>query len=345
MSDLSAADRPFDNIINFRDVGKSINGLTGRRILKEGVLFRSARLDDASERDKRRLSNELHISTVIDLRSVYFPLSPLNQATRTDQENRTEHRMAAQRRREQHPFPQPTQEHSASETGPDEQSNLMEDDYTHLDTLLGINRVLISLTGKAWERSLIWRLDWVNFFKVLGLSASGYRTEAVKIVVQEVMAPRGLIGLGQDTLDYSTSEIREMFDLLAGEHTPATDDTDNDENEKDGGEVLPLLLHCTQGKDRTGIIILLLLLLTHVPEDAISDDYVRSESELVVEAEERLKEIRAMGIPEEYIKCPAGFTGAIRGYLGERYGGVEGYLEIVGVGKETQNKIKERLLA
>lgn len=181
--------------------------------------------------------------------------------------------------------------------------------------------------------------------KVLGLSASGYRTEAVKIVVQEVMAPRGLIGLGQDTLDYSTSEIREMFDLLAGEHTPATDDTDNDENEKDGGEVLPLLLHCTQGKDRTGIIILLLLLLTHVPEDAISDDYVRSESELVVEAEERLKEIRAMGIPEEYIKCPAGFTGAIRGYLGERYGGVEGYLEIVGVGKETQNKIKERLLA
>lgn len=129
------------------------------------------KLDDASERDKRRLSNELHISTVIDLRSVYFPLSPLNQATRTDQENRTEHRMAAQRRREQHPFPQPTQEHSASETGPDEQSNLMEDDYTHLDTLLGINRVLISLTGKAWERSLIWRLDWVNFLYVPVLPA------------------------------------------------------------------------------------------------------------------------------------------------------------------------------
>lgn len=167
----------------------------------------------------------------------------------------------------------------------------------------------------------------------------------MKIVVQEVMVPRGLIGLGQDTLDYSTSEMMEIFDLLAGQHTPATYGIDNGENEEDDGETFPLLLHCTQGKDRTGIIILLLLLLTHVPEGAISEDYVRSEPELVVEAEERLKEIQAMGIPEEFIKCPAGFTGAIRGYLEERYGGVEGYLEIVGVGRETQNKIKERLLA
>ena len=33
--DLDSADRPFDNIINFRDVGKSINTLMGR----ECVLF------------------------------------------------------------------------------------------------------------------------------------------------------------------------------------------------------------------------------------------------------------------------------------------------------------------
>jgi len=79
--------------------------------------------------------------------------------------------MAAQKRREQHhlsssPSPTPEQGQKAeaeAETGPDEQQNLMTDDYTHLDPLPGINRVLISLTGKAWERSLIWRLDWMNF--------------------------------------------------------------------------------------------------------------------------------------------------------------------------------------
>lgn len=81
--------------------------------------------------------------------------------------------MAAHKRREQHPLPNTTNtnpEHGPpAETGPDEQSNLMADDYTHLDTLPGINRVLISLTGKAWERSLIWRLDWVNFLYSLPL--------------------------------------------------------------------------------------------------------------------------------------------------------------------------------
>lgn len=62
------------------------------RVLKEGVLFRSGRvcfssivtirkkkltrrkkLDDASEHDKRRLFDEYHISTVLDLRSKYAP--------------------------------------------------------------------------------------------------------------------------------------------------------------------------------------------------------------------------------------------------------------------------------
>lgn len=64
--DLDSADRPFDNIINFRDVGRTINHFCGTpyvgachvnpppkrsvsdtqtRILKEGVLFRSARVN------------------------------------------------------------------------------------------------------------------------------------------------------------------------------------------------------------------------------------------------------------------------------------------------------------
>jgi hypothetical protein len=63
--DLDSPDRPFDNIINFRDVGRTINQFCGAqsvsscivfdppdlatdvgiRILKEGVLFRSARVN------------------------------------------------------------------------------------------------------------------------------------------------------------------------------------------------------------------------------------------------------------------------------------------------------------
>ncbi|KAF7161136.1 hypothetical protein CNMCM6106_008499 [Aspergillus hiratsukae] len=142
------------------------------------------------------------------------------------------------------------------------------------------------------------------------------------------MAPRGLIGLGQDTLDSSTAEIREIFELLV---SPAS---------------YPVIVHCTQGKDRTGLIVLLLLLL--VPEvsvDAIAADYVKSEPELVVEFEERMREIRVLGLDEEYTKCPPGFTQQICAHLDAKYGGVEGYLMTVGVDREKQELIRQRLLA
>lgn len=176
--------------------------------------------------------------------------------------------------------------------------------------------------------------------KVLGLATAGYRTDAVKILIGQVMAPRGLIGLGQDTVDSSTFEMKEVFDILANN---ANNNPDGDGGEKKS--TYPLLLHCTQGKDRTGLLILLLLLLTRsVPVEAISADYVRSEPELVVEAEERLKEMRALGIPEEFLKCPPGFTGALRTYLEERYGGVEGYLALVGIDTKMQERIRGGLV-
>ncbi|KAE8130831.1 protein-tyrosine phosphatase-like protein [Aspergillus pseudotamarii] len=296
--DLDSPDRPFDNIINFRDVGRSINRLMGKKILNEGVLFRSARLDDASERDKRRLTDELHIATVIDLRST------------------TEHQMATAKLH--------------AEMGTSASPN----NHTHhLFQLPPVRRQLISLTGKAFERSLLWRLDWWNFFKVLALAASGYRNDAVIIVGEQVMSPRGLIGLGLDTLDSSTAEMREIFELFA--------------SQRDGGDrTYPVLVHCTQGKDRTGLVVLMLLLLTGVVSDeAMTADYVRSEPELVVEVEERMKEIRKLGLSEDYTKCPDGFTMEIKRHLQERYGGVEGYLRFVGVENKRLDVIREALVA
>ncbi|KAI9923638.1 hypothetical protein ASPWEDRAFT_737692 [Aspergillus wentii DTO 134E9] len=294
--DLDSADRPFDNIINFRDVASSINDCLGSRVLKEGVLFRSARLDDASERDKRRLTDELHISTVIDLRSS------------------TEHQIATKKRRAENGLPV-------------EQAALPKAEE-HLVQLGGVRRELISLTGKAFERSLLWKLDWYNFLKVLALAASGYRPDAVVIVGQQVMSPRGLIGLGQDTLDSSTAEMKELFELFAKEET------------------YPAIVHCTQGKDRTGLMVLLLLLLTGlVPEDAIATDYVKSEPELVLEFEERMKEIRMIGLSEDYTRCPPGFTSEIKAHLDSKYGGVEGYLLSIGIDREKQEMVRRKLLA
>ncbi|PWY62529.1 tyrosine/serine protein phosphatase [Aspergillus eucalypticola CBS 122712] len=354
--DLDSPGRPFDNIINFRDVGRTINQLIGKRVLKEGILFRSARLDDASERDKRRLVDEFHISTVVDLRSstehqiaTNKRLAELAAAAAASTESSTSSSSSTsstesperQTSTPPAPAPAPVPEPTASATSTD----------IHLPDLPTVTRFPVSLTGKAFERTLLWRLDWWNFFKVLALVASGYRPAAVQIVGQQVMSPRGLVGLGMDTLDSSYGEMKTLFDLFSSVTSTSTstspaDGSDENEN-KDSSSAYPILIHCTQGKDRTGLIILLLLLLVAdvVPEEVMREDYLRSEGELVIEMEERMKEVRLLGLSEDYTKCPRHFVETIRAHLEERYGGVQGYLGTVGVGREQIERIREVLLA
>lgn len=70
--------------------------------------------------------------------------------------------------------------------------------------------------------------------KVIILFIFGYRVDAVRIMAQKVLLPRGLLGLGTDTLDHSGAEICAALSLYTS--TQST----------------PVLVHCTQGKDRTG---------------------------------------------------------------------------------------------
>lgn len=216
----------------------------------------------------------------------------------------------------------------------------------HLLQIPGSERALISLTGKGFERALLSKLDWYTYLyvhvyiysfepksnkrtrKAISLVTTGYRSDAVRLICQTAMVPRGLTGLAQDTLESSKAEVRAVFEILAKEDS------------------YPTLVHCTQGKDRTGLVVLMMLLLVGdaVPTAAIVDDYSRSELELVPEFEERMKEIRAIGLGEDYTRCPAGFVTDTTEYL-EKFGGVTGYLEKIGVGAEMQERVRRKFLA
>ncbi|KND02732.1 uncharacterized protein SPPG_01815 [Spizellomyces punctatus DAOM BR117] len=62
-----------ENVANFRDVGRNYNvdadGREESTALREGNLYRSARLDDATSEDVKVLQSRYNIKTVIDLRS------------------------------------------------------------------------------------------------------------------------------------------------------------------------------------------------------------------------------------------------------------------------------------
>ena len=190
----------------------------------------------------------------------------------------------------------------------------------------GITYHEINLNGGSFARALLWQLSWSSLSKLVGLMALGYRMEAIAILGREVMAPRGLTGLGKDSLDHGTSELREIFTILTESNN------------------YPTLIHCTQGKDRTGLVVILVLLLLNVPLGAISADYTASESELESERESRMEEIRRIGLGEEFAACPAGFVQEIAEHLENVYGGVKGYLRRIGVDERMQDKVIENML-
>lgn len=105
-------------------------------------------------------------------------------------------------------------------------------------------------------------------------------------------------------------------------------------------------MHCTQGKDRTGLIVLLVLLLLGVGRGEAQREYESSEQALEKEREERLVEIRAIGLGDEFAGCGADWVEDVSAHLEERYGGVEAYLEgACRVGRDVQGRVREILLA
>ena len=151
--------------------------------------------------------------------------------------------------------------------------------------------------------------------------AFGYRMEAISILGREVMQPRGLVGLGFDSIEHCGPEIAEALRIYS---TPSN---------------YPILSHCTQGKDRTGLIIAVILFLLEIPKEAISHDYVMSEKELESERESRMKEIRSIGLSEDFAACPGDWIERMEGLLQERYGGVRGYCRGIGFGDGEMERL------
>ncbi|GAA3561083.1 HAD-IA family hydrolase [Kribbella ginsengisoli] len=106
----------------------------------------------------------------------------------------------------------------------------------------------------------------------------------------------------------------------------------------------PVVVHCKSGKDRTGLLVALLLDLIGVPRDQIVADYVVSEVRLGVLE-------RAAGLPAEEREralllsrtLPETITAALD-HVDERYGGVRSYLELCGLTAGELHRLAMRLV-
>jgi protein-tyrosine phosphatase len=281
------------NVLNFRDVGKTVNDFLGTRRIREGLFYRSARPDDATLPDRQLIRDGLGVKTVIDLRT------------------KTEHLNQTKRRKEQSSIPALVQSNEA---------------LAEPLQISGLNYRDVKITGRPFELFLLSQLSWWDFFRVVFLFLCGYRTEAINIIGEKVMIPRGLVGLGLDTLDQSTKEIREALSLYADP------------------SALPSIVHCTQGKDRTGLICALVLMILDVPISAIEYDYGLSDEALIPEREQRLVEIREIGLTDEWLHTADDMIVGLQKHLDSKYGGLNAYLNGIGFAADDRTKLRDVLL-
>ncbi|HWQ14365.1 MAG TPA: tyrosine-protein phosphatase [Roseiflexaceae bacterium] len=113
-------------------------------------------------------------------------------------------------------------------------------------------------------------------------------------------------------------------------------------------EAAPVVVHCFVGKDRTGLVVALALGAAGVPHETIADDYALSAgllAPLIVELRER---VRLAGEDlERYDRMtisPREKMLGVLGYLDERYGGVPGYLEAIGLSAAQVERLRRLLL-
>jgi protein-tyrosine phosphatase len=116
-------------------------------------------------------------------------------------------------------------------------------------------------------------------------------------------------------------------------------------------DALPVLFHCTAGKDRTGVVAALLLSWLGVSREVVLDDFELTEHYIGHELhEEMFQRMLERGMAPEaaaaMLHASRETMAAALEELDARYGGIERYLrEVAGLDSETLQTLRELLIA
>lgn len=112
----------------------------------------------------------------------------------------------------------------------------------------------------------------------------------------------------------------------------------------------PVLVHCTVGKDRTGVTVALALAAAGVDEEAVVADYARTESLLPAARNRavvtRLRALHpgAVHLEELATRSPASVMRGMLAYVAERHGSPAGYLRDSGLTAAELAELRGRLV-
>jgi protein tyrosine/serine phosphatase len=109
-----------------------------------------------------------------------------------------------------------------------------------------------------------------------------------------------------------------------------------------------VLVHCMGGKDRTGLLVALLLRVADVPVDVVAADYGLTEGNLAASGAEWIATAPDEAERRRRILLQPAPVAAMRGVIAEletRHGGVHAYLRGGGIDERALDRIRTRLVA
>ncbi len=168
----------------------------------------------------------------------------------------------------------------------------------------------------------------VVHISLLGVLDLAYWAEMDAIAAAAPSVAEGTRLVYLDSLERNRSHFGEVFKAIAAA--------------PEGG----ILLHCQGGKDRTGLVVALLLSLAGVPRDEVARDYAVSERNLAerqaqweaeAEDDDELERRRRIGA------CPPEAMLGVLAELERRYGSVRAYLREAGAAEEELDRVAARL--
>ena len=109
-----------------------------------------------------------------------------------------------------------------------------------------------------------------------------------------------------------------------------------------------VVVHCFAGKDRTGVVSALLLSVAGVPRDVIAQDYALSRLALRPLLDDWISaesDPEAQADMRRRFQCEPQTMTAVLEHLDQDYGGVDGYLAVIGVDASTHERLCARLVS
>lgn len=200
--------------------------------------------------------------------------------------------------------------------------NLTEEEKAYLKDY-GV-KVIIDLRndGEVSKRPNILENDPnFKYFKLPFLNEANLNDKADNY--QSGLASKTLLGIYHDIIDHHQDQIKEFFKIVI--------------KYKDDG----ILYHCSAGKDRTGMISMLILMLASVNKLDIMADYEVSFTYLLP----RLWMLKKVypNLMMHIMEAKPEYISEMVDYINDKYEGIKNYLKVVGLTEEEIEILKHKI--